>query len=94
MNDQATGQNPPARHQAALHPAAYPVILRPTDAASASRAPYTAEVPDLPGCGATGSTAVEAMTNAEQAITDWIADARRHGHPVPPPSSRFREVTQ
>ena len=80
--------------QAGQNPASYPVILRPTDASGTSHHPYTAEVPDLPGCGATGSTAVEAMTNAEQAITDWIADANRQGQPVPPPSSRFREITQ
>lgn len=71
---------------------AYPVIVRPL--APEQGLGYTAEVPDLPGCTAGGATLAEATAAARTAIEAWIAEARRTGQPVPPPSERLREVTQ
>jgi predicted RNase H-like HicB family nuclease len=45
---------------------------------------YSAYVPDLPGCVATGSTPAETETAIREAIED--------GTPVPPPSSRVEYV--
>lgn len=49
---------------------------------------YIAEVPELPGCIAHGSTQVEALSNANDAISLWIDTARKHGRVVPPPKGR------
>ena len=53
---------------------------------------YSAYVPDLPGCIATGATPGE----AEQAIRDAIAlhleGLRQDGTPIPAPSSRVDYV--
>ncbi|MCW2237707.1 type II toxin-antitoxin system HicB family antitoxin [Azospirillum canadense] len=71
---------------------AYPVIVRPL--APEQGVGYTAEVPDLPGCTAGGTTPAEATAAARDAIIAWIAEAQRTGQQVPPPSERLREVTQ
>lgn len=49
---------------------------------------YIAEVPELPGCMAHGSTQVEALSNANEAISLWIDTARESGRAVPPPKGR------
>ncbi len=49
---------------------------------------FVAEVPELPGCMAHGSTQEEALTNAQQAIQLWIDTAREFGDPVPEPKGR------
>jgi predicted RNase H-like HicB family nuclease len=46
---------------------------------------YVAEVPELPGCMAHGSTQQAALTNANEAIHLWIDTAREFGDPVPEP---------
>lgn len=47
---------------------------------------FAAYVPDLPGCMSDGETRSEAITNAEEAISDWIEAAGRIGRPVPHPT--------
>ena len=42
-----------------------------------------AEVPELPGCMAHGSSQEEALASANQAIQLWIDTAREFGRPVP-----------
>jgi predicted RNase H-like HicB family nuclease len=51
---------------------------------------YIAEVPDLPGCMADGATYVEAVTNAERVIGEWIETARALGRPIPQPPNRIK----
>ena len=49
---------------------------------------FIAEVPELPGCMAHGSTAPRALANANEAIQLWIDTAKEFGDPVPPPKGR------
>jgi predicted RNase H-like HicB family nuclease len=46
---------------------------------------FIAEVPELPGCTAHGSTQESGLTNANEAIQLRIDTAREFGHPVPQP---------
>jgi predicted RNase H-like HicB family nuclease len=46
---------------------------------------YGIVVPDLPGCTAAGATMAEALTNAIDAVRDWILDAREDGEDIPHP---------
>jgi predicted RNase H-like HicB family nuclease len=46
---------------------------------------FVAEVPELPGCMAHGSTPEAALTNAHEAIQLWIDMAREFGDPIPEP---------
>jgi predicted RNase H-like HicB family nuclease len=50
---------------------------------------FIAEVPELPGCAADGSTYQEALANAEVIIREWIETARELGRPVPEPRGRL-----
>ena len=73
----------------------YEVILywSPEDGA------FIAEVPELAGCAADGSTRQEALANAEIVIIEWLETARELGRPIParvrptrtaaPPPARF-----
>lgn len=49
---------------------------------------FIAEVPELPGCAAHGATPSRALTEAQRAISLWIATAREFGDPVPEPKGR------
>jgi predicted RNase H-like HicB family nuclease len=51
---------------------------------------FVAEVPELPGCMADGSTYQEAVTHAESAIQDWIETAKKLGRPIPKPKGRLQ----
>jgi len=53
---------------------------------------YSAYVPDLPGCVATGATVQETETQIREAIEFHIAGLREDGIPVPQPSSRVDYV--
>ena len=50
---------------------------------------YVAEVPELPGCMADGSTYQEALANAEQVIEEWIQTATELGRAIPKPKGRL-----
>ncbi len=50
---------------------------------------FIAEVPELAGCAADGSTRQEAIANAEVVIADWLETARELGRPVPEPKGRL-----
>lgn len=52
---------------------------------SAEDQAFVAEVPELPGCMAHGSTHEDALVNAKMAMQHWIATAREFGDPVPEP---------
>lgn len=51
---------------------------------------YIAEVPELPGCMADGSTMVEAVKNVERVIKEWLETATELGRPIPEPKGRLR----
>ena len=53
---------------------------------------YSAYVPDLPGCIATGATTEEAEAQIREAIEFHIAGLREDGAPIPQPSSRVDYV--
>ena len=50
---------------------------------------FIAELPELPGCIADGTTRQEALANAEVAISEWLETARELGRPVPEPKGRL-----
>jgi predicted RNase H-like HicB family nuclease len=50
---------------------------------------FIAEVPELAGCAADGSTWQEALANAEKVIAEWLETARELGRPVPEPKGRL-----
>jgi len=49
---------------------------------------YIAEVPDLAGCKADGSTYEGALKAVEIVIREWIATAQELGRPIPRPKRR------
>jgi predicted RNase H-like HicB family nuclease len=49
---------------------------------------FSAYVPDLPGCVATGATLEETEQAIREAIEFHIDGLREDGAPVPPPTSR------
>jgi predicted RNase H-like HicB family nuclease len=53
---------------------------------------YSAYVPDLPGCVATGATVEETEQHIREAIEFHLDGMREDGTPVPPPSSRVDYV--
>jgi predicted RNase H-like HicB family nuclease len=53
---------------------------------------YSAYVPDLPGCIATGTTVEETERSIREAIEFHLEGMRRDGTPIPPPSSRVEYV--
>jgi predicted RNase H-like HicB family nuclease len=53
---------------------------------------YSAYVPDLPGCVATGSTVSEVESEIRDAIAFHLEGMREDGQPVPPPSSQVEYV--
>jgi predicted RNase H-like HicB family nuclease len=50
---------------------------------------YLAEVPELPGCMADGSTYEEALKNAQVVIAEWIETAGSCGREIPAPKGRL-----
>ena len=46
---------------------------------------FVAEIPELPGCMAHGTTQEEALSNAKQAAQLWIDTAKEFGDPIPEP---------
>lgn len=53
---------------------------------------YSAYVPDLPGCVATGATAEEAELEIRGAIEFHLEGLREDGLPIPQPASRVEYV--
>ena len=50
---------------------------------------YIAEVPELAGCMADGSTYREALENVEIIIKEWIETAAELGREIPQPKGRL-----
>ncbi len=53
---------------------------------------YSAYVPDLPGCVATGGTIQEVEEQIREAIASHLEGLREDGTPVPPPLSQVKYV--
>ena len=69
------------------HAGDYVVIIEP-----AANGSFSAYVPDLPGCVACGDTRAEAETLIAEAVVLHVASLRKHGDPVPPPTSTATRV--
>ncbi|HKI06312.1 MAG TPA: type II toxin-antitoxin system HicB family antitoxin [Thermoanaerobaculia bacterium] len=50
---------------------------------------FIAEVPELPGCAADGTTYEEALSNVGVIISEWIETARELGRSIPEPRGRL-----
>ncbi len=50
---------------------------------------FIVEVPELPGCMADGQTYIEAVTNVEIVIQEWIETAQELGRTIPSPKGRL-----
>lgn len=50
---------------------------------------FIAEVPELAGCAADGTTSQEALANAEIVIKEWMETAKELGRPIPKPKGRL-----
>jgi predicted RNase H-like HicB family nuclease len=50
---------------------------------------YIAEVPELPGCMADGTTYEGALKNIQVTISEWIETARTLGREIPIPKGRL-----
>ena len=53
---------------------------------------FSAYVPDLPGCVATGTTLAETETAIREAIAFHVEGLRQDGLPIPPASSKVEYV--
>lgn len=53
---------------------------------------FSAYVPDLPGCVATGTTVQEVEREIREAIELHLEGMREDGLPIPPPSSSVQYV--
>ena len=56
---------------------------------SESDSAFIVEVPELPGCMADGQTYIEAVTNVEVVIKEWIETAQELGLTIPKPKGRL-----
>ena len=50
---------------------------------------FIAEVPELAGCAADGSTYAEALAKVDVIIQEWIETARELGREIPEPKGRL-----
>ena len=66
-------------------PLRYEVIIYWSDEDRA----FIAEIPELAGCAADGSTPQDALANAEVVAREWIDTARELGRPIPEPRGRL-----
>ena len=51
---------------------------------------YIAEVPELPGCMADGSSYDETLKNVQIVMEEWIETARTLNRPIPQPKGRLK----
>lgn len=63
----------------------YEILIYWSEADSA----YLAEVPELPGCMADGSSYQEALKNVEIIIREWVETAEELDRPIPEPRGKL-----
>ena len=51
---------------------------------------FIAEIPELPGCAADGSTHRNALEAVEVVASEWIETARELGREIPTPKGRLQ----
>ena len=56
---------------------------------SAEDGAFIAEVPELPGCAADGTTYEDALNNVRTVVAEWIETAAELGRPIPEPRGRL-----
>ena len=67
-------------------PLVYPVVVEPLSVEDGGG--FLAPPPDLPGGMSDGETPEEALRSVQEAIAEWIEEARRLGREVPKPSRK------
>jgi antitoxin HicB len=70
----------------------YPFTIRPL--AIEDGGGYLIEYPDLPGCHSDGETPEQAIVNGRGAVRSYLMSCRKHGDPIPKPSSPVRSSGQ
>ena len=50
---------------------------------------YIAEVPELPGCMADGTSYEEALKNVQIIISEWMETAKKLGREIPKPKGKL-----
>ena len=50
---------------------------------------FVVEVPELAGCMADGETYAEAVSNAQEIMSEWLATAHHLGREIPAPRGRL-----
>ncbi len=50
---------------------------------------FIAEVPELPGCTADGTTKAKALKAVDRIAKEWIETAKSLGRPIPEPRGRL-----
>ncbi len=56
---------------------------------SAEDQAFIAEMPELPGCAADGTTQQEALANLQIVAQEWVETARELERPIPEPKGRL-----
>jgi len=51
---------------------------------------FIAEVPELPGCMADGTTYNEVMKRIQEVMDEWIETAKQLDRPIPEPKGRLK----
>jgi len=70
----------------------YPFIIRPLSADDGGG--YLIEYPDLPGCHSDGDSPEQALAHGRDAVRAYLLSCRKHGDPIPKPSSPARSSGQ
>ena len=63
----------------------YPFTIRPLSADDGGG--FLIEYPDLPGCHSDGETPEQAVINGRDAVRSYLLSCKKHGDPIPKPSS-------
>ena len=63
----------------------YPFTIRPLSVEDGGG--FLIEYPDLPGCHSDGETPEQAVVNGRDAVRSYLRSCRKHGDPIPKPSS-------
>ena len=63
----------------------YPFTIRPLSTEDGGG--FLIEYPGLPGCHSDGETPEQAIVNGRDAVRSYLLSCRKHGDPIPKPSS-------
>ena len=74
-----------------MTPREYPVVIEALSEEDGGG--FLATVPDLPGCMSDGETREEAARAIDDAIAQWIEEAKKLGRPIPKPTVNFARAS-